>query len=156
MESQNILNLSEADFGLMTRWLTGHCFLARHEAIINNTDPTCNKCFLDDQTLWHLLKDCPATLPLRSNLPHDQWTTGTLLKLIKQIDFSEVFTDSLNPYLLTNYKFQRVKALRAACVKFKWWLTISHILRAVQPKKNKKKTYFYNFVGKSNRTKNGN
>jgi len=50
-ESQNILNLSKADFGLMTRWLTGHCFLARHEAIINNTDPTCNKCFLDDQTL---------------------------------------------------------------------------------------------------------
>jgi len=96
-ESQKILNLSKADFGLITRWITGHCFLARHEAIINNTDPTCNKCFLDDQTPWHLLKDCPATLPLRSDLPHDKWDTGLLLKIIKQIDFLEVFTDSLTP-----------------------------------------------------------
>jgi len=89
-ESLNLLNLSKNDFGLMVRWITGHCFLARHEALINNGDPICNKCFIDDQTPWHLLKECPATLHLRSDLPHDKWTTGILLKIIKNITYLEV------------------------------------------------------------------
>jgi ribonuclease HI len=90
-EAKNLLNLPKKDFGLMVRWLTGHCFLARHEALIsNNGDPVCNKCFLDDQTPWHLIKECPATLHLRKDLPHDQWITGTLIKIIKNIEHLEV------------------------------------------------------------------
>ncbi len=92
-ESKNILNLNKNDFGLITRWITGHCFLAWHEAIIKNQDPICPKCFTDDQTPWHLLKECPATLPIRSDIPHDHWTTGILLKTIKRIEFLEVFPE---------------------------------------------------------------
>jgi ribonuclease HI len=89
-ESKQILNLSKNDFGLITRWITGHCFLARHDAILNNGDPTCNKCYLDDQTPYHLLRECPATMSARSAIPPDHWTTGNILKAIKKLDFLEI------------------------------------------------------------------
>jgi ribonuclease HI len=92
-ESNNILRLNRQDFGLLTRWLTGHCFLARHESIINNEDPICNKCFMEDQTPWHLLRDCPATRPIRSHIPPNQWNTGMILKAIKNMDYLEVLPE---------------------------------------------------------------
>jgi hypothetical protein len=66
-----IINLNKNDFGLITRWLKGHCFLARHEAILNNQDPNCNKRFLDEQTPWHCLKEYPATLSIRKEIPQN-------------------------------------------------------------------------------------
>jgi len=92
-ESKNILGLNRHDFGLITCWLTGHCFLARHEAVIHNEDPICYKFFIDDQTLLHLLKECPATKTIRSNIPPDHWTTGTILKAIKNMDYLEVLPE---------------------------------------------------------------
>ncbi len=92
-ESKEILKLNKSDFGLITRWITGHCFLARHEAIINNEDPICNKCFIDDQTPWHLLKECPATAAIRSDIPPNKWTTGNILKTIKRMEFLEVLPE---------------------------------------------------------------
>jgi hypothetical protein len=85
------------DFGLFTCWLSGHCFLARHEAIIYNEDPTCNLCFIDEQTPLHLLKECLATISIRSSIPPDYWKPGIILKAIKQISYLEVF-----PEILTN------------------------------------------------------
>jgi len=67
----------------LDKWVIGHCFLARHESIVNNQDPTCNKCFLDEQTPWHLLMECPATLSIRKEIPPVKWTTGNILKAIK-------------------------------------------------------------------------
>jgi hypothetical protein len=93
-ESKNILRLNRQDFGLIVRWLTGHCFLVRHEHIIHNEDPICNKCFIDDQTLWQLLKECPATKTIRSNIPPDHWTTGTILKAIKNMNYLEVLPEA--------------------------------------------------------------
>ena len=101
-EATNIINLEKANFGLMTRWLTGHCFLARHESIINNFDPICNKCFLDDQTPWHLLTECPATLKIRKEIPPGKWTTSIILKAIKSIDYLEVSLNSQNTQLTIN------------------------------------------------------
>jgi len=91
--SKEILKFNKMDFGTMIRWFTGHCFLARHEAIIHNEDPTCNLCFLDEQTPWHLLKECPATNRIRSNIPHENWTAGIILKAIKNISYLEVFPE---------------------------------------------------------------
>jgi len=102
-ESKNIINLSKSNFGLITRWITGHCFLARHEAIVNNADPICNKCFTDDQTPWHLLKECPTTLQIRSDIPHDHWNTGTLLKTIRKIEYLEVLTGQFDQNLSRDY-----------------------------------------------------
>jgi len=98
-EAKNIINLNKNDFGLITRWITGHCFLARHEALINNQDPTCNKCFLDEQTPWHLLMECPATLSIRKDIPPEKWTTGNILKAIKKIEYLEVPMELTNTQL---------------------------------------------------------
>ncbi len=92
-ESKNILNLSKSDFGLITHWITGHYFLARHEGILNNEDPTCHKCFIDEQMPWHLLRDCPATISIRKSILLDQWTTGNILKAIKMLDYLELLPD---------------------------------------------------------------
>jgi ribonuclease HI len=92
--SKEIMQLNKMDFGLITRWFTGHCFLARHEALIHNEDPTCNLCFIDEQTPWHLLRECPATNRIRRNIPHDKWTTGIILKAIKNITYLEVFPET--------------------------------------------------------------
>jgi len=92
-EAKNILKLNRQDFGLITRWLTGHCFLARHASIIGNEDPICQKCFIDEQTPWHLLKECPATSTIRSNIPPDHWSTGTILSAIKNMDYLEVLPE---------------------------------------------------------------
>ena len=96
-EAKNILNLNRNDFGLITRWITGHCFLARHEALLNNEDPTCHKCFLDDQTPWHLLTECPATLNFRKSIPPGKWTTHIVLKAIKNMEVYEVLPEVPTP-----------------------------------------------------------
>jgi len=59
-------------------------FLACRDAIMNNGDLICNKCLLDDQTSWHLLKEGPATQLLQANILHDQWSTGDPLNSIKK------------------------------------------------------------------------
>jgi len=85
--------LNRNDFGLITRWITGHYFLARHEALLNNEDPTCHKCFLDEQTPWHLLTECPATLNFRKSIPPGKWTTHIVLKAIKNMEVYEVLPE---------------------------------------------------------------
>jgi hypothetical protein len=95
--SKEILKLNKMDFGLITRWLSGHCFLARHEAIIQNEDPICKLCFINEQIPWHLLKECLATNTIRSSIPPDHWKPGILLKAVKQMSYLEVF-----PEILTN------------------------------------------------------
>ncbi len=80
---KEILKFNKTDYGMLICWFTGHCFLARHEALIHNVDPTCNLCFLDDQTPWQLLKECPATNTIRTNIPPENWTAGIILKAIK-------------------------------------------------------------------------
>jgi hypothetical protein len=97
--SKEILKLNKSDFGLITRWLTGHCFLARHEALLHNEDTTCHLCFIDEQTPWHLLKECPATISVKRNIPPDPWTPDIILKSIKLIQYLEVFPDQILPLL---------------------------------------------------------
>jgi len=75
--------------GLITRWITGHCYLARHQAIIHGgLDPTCNLCGLDEETPWHLLNECPAVQTIRP--PPDDWGVIDLLKRIYKLRFMEV------------------------------------------------------------------
>jgi hypothetical protein len=50
-------------------------------------------CFLDDQTIRHLLKECLATLQIRINVPHDYWTKNTLLKCINKNSYLEIIKD---------------------------------------------------------------
>ena len=42
--SKDILILSRTELGLLTRWITGHCYLARHQSLIHFNSPECNLC----------------------------------------------------------------------------------------------------------------
>jgi hypothetical protein len=76
----------------MTRWLTGHCYLARHQPIINNQiDPTSFLCQEAEETPWHLLTECHATLDLRlKELSPEPWEVTSILKCINKLIFLEV------------------------------------------------------------------
>jgi len=76
----------------MTRWLTGHCYLARHQPIINNQiDPTSFLCQEAEEPPWHLLTECHATLDLRlKELSPEPWEVTLILKCINELSFLEV------------------------------------------------------------------
>ena len=89
--SKEILSKSRQEVGLLIRWITGHCFLARHQSLIHGIDPTCNLCQDGEETPWHLLRDCPATFHIRQNvLPQDTWDPSSMLQVVHQISYLEV------------------------------------------------------------------
>jgi hypothetical protein len=52
-------------------------------------------------TPWHLLMECPATLTARKEIPPGKWTTGNILKDIKKMEFLEVPFEPQNTQVLT-------------------------------------------------------
>ena len=91
--SKHIMNLSREEFGLLTRWLTGHCYLARHQSLIHknaNIDPTCFLCSEADETPWHLLTECCVTSPLWIPRMAEKWHPLHLLPIIHKLAFLEV------------------------------------------------------------------
>ena len=89
IRSRAILHLPRKDFGSVVRWVTGHCYLARHQSLIHHNSPTCNLCQLDEETPWHLLWDCPA-VPQRLKLPPDKWSITELRDSINALGYLEV------------------------------------------------------------------
>ena len=87
--SKQLMALSRIDFGMVTRWVTGHCYLARHQSLIYNNSPTCNLCQEDEETPWHLLWECPA-IPHRLKLPPDKWSITELRDSISSLSYLEV------------------------------------------------------------------
>jgi hypothetical protein len=50
----------------MTGWLTVHCYVERHQAIINyQIDPTGSLSQEAEEIHWHIFKESHATLDLR-------------------------------------------------------------------------------------------
>jgi ribonuclease HI len=89
-KSQQILTKNRLEVGLLIRWLTGHCYLARHQSLIYpEINPTCNLCQQGEETPWHLLTECPHPL-VQNKLPPDHWEVDPLLNLINKIKFLEV------------------------------------------------------------------
>jgi hypothetical protein len=81
---------TRTEVGLLIRWLTGHCYLARHQSLIfPEINPTCNYCNNGDETPWHILKECPNPLTL-NKLPHDHWEVDPLLNLLNKLKHLEV------------------------------------------------------------------
>ena len=89
VRSKTLLHLPRKDFGSVVRWVTGHCYLARHQSLIHHNSPTCNLCQLAEETPWHLLWDCPA-VPFRLKLPPDKWSITELRDSINALSYLEV------------------------------------------------------------------
>jgi len=89
-KSRQIMTKTRTEVGLLIRWLTGHCYLARHQSLIfPEINPTCNYCNNGDETPWHILKECPNPLTL-NKLPHDHWEVDPLLNLLNKLKHLEV------------------------------------------------------------------
>jgi hypothetical protein len=68
MKSLSLLRLDRDSFGQATRWLTGHCFLNRHNNLldpIKYSNPTCRLCEMADKTPSHIICDCETLGHLR-------------------------------------------------------------------------------------------
>jgi ribonuclease HI len=87
--SKDLLNLPRMEFGLLTRWITGHCYLARHQSLIHFNSPDCNLCSQGEETPWHLLRECPASKTYHE-LPLDNWSITELRNSIQSLSFLEV------------------------------------------------------------------
>ena len=57
--ANQLFNLPRKDFGMVIRWLTGHCYLDRHQSLMYSNSPICNLCQLGEETPWHLLREGP-------------------------------------------------------------------------------------------------
>ena len=98
-KSKQILALGREQFGLITRWLTGHTYMARHQSLMHpEIDPKCFLCQEEDETPWHILTECPATYTLRMKLkPQEGWEVPEIMNLINKFRFLEVPEYNLSP-----------------------------------------------------------
>ena len=87
--AKQLMGLNKKDFGLVTRWITGHCYLARHQSLMYDNSPLSSLCQEDDETPWHLLWDCPA-IPQRLKLPPDKWSITELRDSAGALSYLEV------------------------------------------------------------------
>lgn len=87
-KSAEILNLNREDFGLSVRWLTGHCYLKRHQALLHGGEGICFLCDEADETPWHLLTECPATI--HKFAPQEDWNVKSLMQKIYRLRFLEI------------------------------------------------------------------
>jgi ribonuclease HI len=62
-KSNHLLRLNREHFGRAIRWLTGHCFLNRHNNLLyplETSDPLCRLCNMDKETSSHIICLCEA------------------------------------------------------------------------------------------------
>ena len=62
-QSNHLIKLPRDIFGRAARWLTGHCFLNRHNNLLNPIEfpnPKCRFCNWEQETSSHIICDCEA------------------------------------------------------------------------------------------------
>ena len=67
-KSKHLLRLNREQFSRAIRWLTGHCFLNRHNHLLYPTeypDPQCRLCNLNEETSSHIICECEALCYVR-------------------------------------------------------------------------------------------
>jgi ribonuclease HI len=68
VKSNHLLKLNKDEFGRANRWLTGHCFLNRHNHLLDPfkyPSPTCRACNLEQETSSHIICECEALCYIR-------------------------------------------------------------------------------------------
>ena len=84
-ETNKILLLSRKDLGRLARFLTGHNFLRRHQAIVNklpSEDAQCRFCNSDGvvEDSFHIIKRCPQFSELRKEVMGREFLTYEIIK----------------------------------------------------------------------------
>jgi hypothetical protein len=62
-KSSHLLRQNKDNFGRAIRWLTGHCFLNRHNHLLHpleHPSPTCRACGQGQENPSHIICDCEA------------------------------------------------------------------------------------------------
>ena len=85
---------SRIEVGRLVQFITGHCNLRRHQHFINkDINPNCRFCYLDLETPWHFVTECPCFKSARENngffghhgfLHSYEWTPQLLLRFCKE------------------------------------------------------------------------
>ncbi len=101
--TKEIMKCTKIPLGRAIRWLTGHCFLKRHNHIINpyeNTDPFCRHCNEEEETPWHIIARCGAFQHIRLkcfNLhelpPNFQFTGKDLVQFLEHEEIIKMEED---------------------------------------------------------------
>lgn len=75
-KSSELYKTDKSTFSALVRWISGHCFLKRHNYLIRQnvitesdeaTDPLCRLCEDELETPQHLVTECPCLINLRLN-----------------------------------------------------------------------------------------
>ena len=103
MKSKRMLKFSDRTiFSGLVQLLTGHNFLNRHTALVEGAedweDALCRLCFEDDESVLHVMTECPALALPRYNIfekafftePQD-WTPAQILDFCKEAHISSWF-----------------------------------------------------------------
>ena len=101
--TKQIMQCTKTNFGKAIRWLTGHCFLKRHNHLldpINNPDPLCRHCKEEEETPWHIIARCGAFQHIRlqyfnlHELPENfEWEGHDLLNFLKHPSIDQIESD---------------------------------------------------------------
>ena len=69
-KSKKSIKYNRATFSTMVRWVTGHNFLKRHNAIVEPEphDPNCRYCGLEPETSSHIITECEVLCHHRSEI----------------------------------------------------------------------------------------
>ena len=95
-KSTQLLTMNRNNLSRLVQFLTGHNKLKRHKNLQNEVnDPySCRLCLEDEETLFHVIAECPATqtvrssvfkLPAPTTLPNPpKWTIHQVNKFLKE------------------------------------------------------------------------
>ena len=100
-KSARLLRLSRDTFGMIARWLTGHCFLNRHNHLLDpltHPTPTCHLCEMAEETPYHIICECEAVARIRYHHfqelflqgKNPEWTVKKLLSFLSNPTISNL------------------------------------------------------------------
>ena len=98
-KSFDALTLGRSRLSVLVQIITGHNFLKRHEALVNeNDDAECRLCLEDDETTFHVLAECPALAEPRMQVFGStiqaaplQWTIQELVSFVCRASINHLF-----------------------------------------------------------------
>ena len=100
-KSKELMTLQRRELGLAIQFLTGHCFLMRHQRIIDGeTSPSCRLCSEEEETPEHLFFNCPWVIEERDELQiplptKDDWTISQVRWILSRRYIEEMMDPEL-------------------------------------------------------------